>query len=367
PVRGQITRSQAAARRVGKAIISDISYDEQNVNRNKRGMTLDVSQESGREVIYKVLKEADVFLSNFRPRELKKFKLEYDTLSQLNPRIICANVSGYGRKGPDKDLPAYEPTAYFARTGMFHVLQVPGMHPPHNPVGSGDNIAGLALACGIITALFMRERSGVGQEVDVSLFQAGVFALSFDIAGSLVTQQDMHQVERKDMRNALVTCYQTKDGRWMRFAVNQPDLYWSRVCQAIEREELEHDPRFASFEPRLENHVALFNILEEVFLSKTLDEWKVRLNEAGIPWAPVQNLPEVTADPQARANDFFLPLDHPTYGRIEVVANPINISKSPATIRMPAPEHNQHTEEILLEYGYTRKDIVEFKGKGVIA
>ncbi|MFC1966720.1 CoA transferase, partial [Chloroflexota bacterium] len=196
PVRGDIVRGQANVRRRGKAIISDIDYSGQNYNRNKRGMTLDVSKEAGRKIICKLLEEADVYLSNFRPRELEKFNLEYDTLSQLNPRLICANVSGYGRRGPDRDLPAYEPTGYFARPGMFHVLQVPGMHPPHNPLGSGDNITGLALACGIITALFMREKTGVGQEVDVSLFQTGIFAISFDIAGSLVTGQDMKQVER---------------------------------------------------------------------------------------------------------------------------------------------------------------------------
>ena len=367
PVRGDIVRSQANVRRRGKAIISDINYSDENYNRNKRGMTLDVSKEAGREIICRLLKKADVYLSNFRPRELKKFNLEYDTLSQLNPRLICANVSGYGRKGPDRDLPAYEPTGYFARTGVFHVLQVPGMHPPHNPVGSGDNITGLALACGIITALFMREKSGIGQEVDVSLFQTGVFAISFDIAGSLVTGQDMKQVERKDMENAMVTCYQTKDGKWMRFAVNQPDAYWSRFCRAIEREELEHDPRFVSFEPRIQNHTALFNILEEVFRVRTLDEWKVRLDEAGIPWAPVQNLPEVTADPQARANGFFVPFDHPTYGSIELVANPIKLSKCPAAVKMPSPGFGQHTEEVLLEYGYTWEDISRFKEEGVIA
>ncbi|MFC1984995.1 CaiB/BaiF CoA transferase family protein [Chloroflexota bacterium] len=367
PVRGEVLRSQSKLRQRGKAIISDIDYAAQNYNRNKRGMTLDLRQDDGKEIIYRLLEKADVFLSNFRPRELKKFKLEYDTLSQLNPRLICANVSGYGRKGPDRDLPAYEPTGYFARSGMFHLLQVPGMHPPHHPMGAGDSVTGLALACGIITALFMRERTGLGQEVDVSLFHTGVFTISRDIAGSLVTGQDMKQIDRKDMSNSLVTCYQTKDGRWLRFAVNQPDLYWSRFCQAIEREDVEHDPRFASFEPRIQNHAALFTILEEAFLTRTLDEWKVRLNEGGIPWAPVQNLPEVTADPQARANDFFVPFDHPTYGPIELVANPIKISKSPETIRMPAPEFSQHTEEILLEHGYTWEDIPRFKEQTVIA
>lgn len=365
PVRGDLARSESATRG-GRAIMSDINYRLENFNRNKRGITLDLSQGGGREVIYKLLEKADVFIANFRPRELEKFKLEYDTLSQLNPRLVYANVTGYGRKGPDRDLPAYEFTSYFPRSGMLHLLQLPGTHPVQPPLGLGDNVAALALVSGIMTALFVREKTGVGQEVDVSLFHTGVHALSVHIAGSLVTGQDRQQVGREDTANALVNPYQTKDRRWLFLGISQPDLYWSRFCQAIEQESLEYDPRFASFEPRIENHAALFHILEEVFLSKTLKEWKARLNKAGVPWSPVQNLPEVTADPQARANDFFVSYDHPTYGQIEGVTNPVQLSKSPATVRMPAPELGQHTEEILLDLGYNWDDIIRLKEQGVI-
>jgi len=346
--------------------MSDIDYRTQNHHRNKRGVAIDISQERGHGILYKLLEKADVFLSNFRPRELEKFQLEYDTLGKLNPRLISANLTGYGRKGPDKDLPGYESTSYFARSGMLHVMQVPGVSPLQNPVGLGDYITGLSFAYGIMLALFIRERTGIGQEVDVSLFQTGVFAISVDIAGALVTGQDRRMSERKDIANALMNSYPTKDGRWLRLAAAQPDLYWSRVCRAIEREELEHDPRFESDEPRVDNHVALFNILEETFLTKTLDEWKVTLTEAGLPWAPVQNLPEVIADPQARANDFFATIDHPTYGRMELVANPVKLNGTAAAVRMPAPELGQHTEEVLLEYGYTWDDIEQFKQQRII-
>ncbi|MFC2005885.1 CaiB/BaiF CoA transferase family protein [Chloroflexota bacterium] len=366
PVRGDITRSQGL-RAGGRTIKTDIPYTAQNQNRNKRGLTLDLFQEGGREIIYKLSEKADVFLSNFRRRELEKFKLEYETLSQLNPRLIYANVSGYGKKGPDRDLSGYEHTGYFSRSGMLHLLQVPGTRPAQTPVGLGDYVNGAALALGIMTALFMRERTGVGQEVDVSLFHTGVFAISWDIAGALVTGQDRQMVGREDLDNVLVNPYQTKDGRWLYLALMQPDNYWSKLCRAIEREDLEHDPRFELFEPRVQNRLALFKILEEVFLSKPLDEWKPRLSGAGLPWGPVQNLQEVINDPQARANDFFIPLDHPTHGRIEVVANPVKLSKSPEIIRMPPPEFSQHTEDILLECGYTWEDIEQFKKQGVIA
>ena len=165
----------------------------------------------------------------------------------------------------------------------------------------------------------------------------------------------------------LLGSYRTKDGRWLRIAINQPDRYWPKVCDALGLSDLEHDPRFDSFGPRIENHRELFSILEETFLTKTLAEWKGILTAAGLPWAPVASLPEVASDPQARANDFFAAYDHPTHGRIEIVANPMHLSKTPASVRRPAPEFGQHTEEVLLEYGYSWEDIASFKEQGVIA
>ena len=367
PTRGDISRAQAAGRLGGRVLPSEVNYISENYNRNKRGMTLDLSREGGREIILRLLGDADVFISNLRGRELRKFGLEYETVSGMNPRLVYANVTGHGKRGPQSDLPGYEHTAYFARSGMLHVLQVPGTHPIQVPLGLGDNVTGLALAYGIMGALFMRERTGKGQAVDVSLFHTGVFAISLDIAGALVTGQDRKQIERQDVANATLNSYKTKDGRWLRLGLAQPDLYWSRLCRAIEREDLEHDPRFESFEPRIENHAELFHILEEVFLSRTLEEWQTPLTHAGIPWAPVQNLPEVTADPQGRADDIFVAYEHPTHGRIEGVANPVRLSGTPETVRMPSPEFSQHTEEILLETGYSWKDIERFKEQGVIA
>jgi len=370
PVRGDMSRDArrlVATRLGGRAIETDINYSTENHNCNKRGMTLDLSQELGQRIMHRLLEKADVFLANYRPRELKKFNLEYETLSRVNPRLIHADVTGYGKKGPDRDLPGYDFNAFWARSGVLHVLLTPEMIPPTTPMANGDRVAALALACGIVTALFARERTGEGQEVDTSIYQAGVFFNTNDVGGALVTGQDRRNVDREDLVNVLLNSFKTKDGRWLRLAINRPDLYWSRFCQGIGREDLEHDPRFESFASRAENHVALFKIVEETFLAKTLAEWKVRLTEAGLPWAPIQSLPEVISDPQARANEFFTAYDHPTYGRIEVVANPAKLSKTPATIRMPAPEFGQHTEEILVEHGYTWEDIAQFKEEGVIA
>lgn len=150
-------------------------------------------------------------------------------------------------------------------------------------------------------------------------------------------------------------------------AMLQPDPYWPRVCKALEREDLEHDSRFDSFQNRARNNLELIGVLDEIFATKTVKEWKERLEKFELPWGPIQSINEVIVDPQARANEFFTKFDHPTHGPIELVGNPIKLSKTPATIRTLAPEFSQHTEEVLLKIGYTWEDIGQLKEQKVIA
>ena len=349
-----------------RIIVSDIDYAALNHNRNKRGMTLNLATKDGQEILNKLLAKSDVLLSNFRQRELEKFQLEYETLSRLNPGIICAHLTGFGKKGPDKDEPGYGPTAGDARSGFLHVIQAPGMEPPQMPMSFADYLAGLALAFGIMTALFIRERTGVGQEVDASLYKTMTWAISNDIAGTLVTGRDRQAVSRKDRGTPQMTTYRTKDGRWLHLSTGRRDVFWPTFCQIIDREDLKNDPRYTSFEVKEADQLALFKILEEIFLTRTLEEWKQRFKAGVYPWAPLQNLPEVINDPQARINNFFVPLDHPTHGRIEVMTGPVNLSKTPEVMRMPAPESGQHTDEILRELGYTGADIGRYRQEGII-
>jgi len=340
----------------------------EHCDRNKKSVTLDLSQETGREILSKLVQSADIFLTNRRPFELEKFSLEYDTLSRLNPRLIYASLTGFGRKGPERDAPGHDTVAFWVRSGFVYLLQQRGMAPPmagSRTLAAGDKLTAIAVACGIILALLVRERTGVGQEVDVSLLHTAIHALREAALASGVAE-DMLEREREEVY-PLVNLYETKDGRWLQLCLAPPAPYWPGLCQAMERPDLEHDPRFESIEAQIENQQALFHILEEIFHSKTLEEWKPRLTEAGMLWAPVQSPREVINDPQARANDVFVPYDHPDFGRIEVVSNPIQLSKTPATVRAPAPEFSQHTEEVLLELGYSWEDIARFKEQGIIA
>ena len=393
----RIFQAGASGTGTGSGAPSEINYTWEAFNRNKKSVTVDLSREGGRDILYRMVENADVFVTNLRLWEREKFGLEYDTLSRLNPRLIYASLTGWGKQGPDKNAPAYDSLAYWARAGLGYLYTVTGMSPAVDGGAFGDNVAGLGLAFGIMMALYVRERTGIGQEVDTSLFHTGIYQISFFIAGALTTGLDLmdwrmpvadeetmkrreqllaglasairpiRDFFREGAPNPLVLPYETKDARWLLLSILQPDRYWSRVCQALEREDLEHDPRFATFQPRIDNHVALLHILDETFLNRTLEEWKPRLAQAGIPFAPFQNFLEVVNDPQARANNFFVPVDHPSYGRIEAISNPVNLSQTPSSIRLPAPEFSQHTEEVLLDLGYSWEDIGQFKQQGIIA
>ena len=174
----------------GTGCPSDFDYNWENYNRNKRSVTVDLYKQSGREIIHKMVEQADVFLTNLRSFELERFQVDYETLSRINPRIIFGNVNGYGKEGPDKDLPAYDTTAYWARAGIPYMLSYPGVPCIGYRPAIGDNVVGLALAYGVMQALYVREKTGVGQEVDVSLFHTGLYQISFDVSAALITGMD---------------------------------------------------------------------------------------------------------------------------------------------------------------------------------
>jgi crotonobetainyl-CoA:carnitine CoA-transferase CaiB-like acyl-CoA transferase len=388
PAAGDSWRFYQAGQGPGNnGVPSDFNYNWENFNRNKRSMTLNMASEEGQKIMRNMVKQADIFLTNMRPFEIVKFKIGYDVLSKINPRIIYASVTGFGKKGPDKDVPAYDITAYWTRSGFAYMLTQAGLPGPGFRAAMGDNVAALALTNGVLMALYQREKTGEGQEIDVSLMHTGLYQISFDVAGFLTTGMDYKDVTgkppqemidkvldammpimgfyRKDMLNPLASMYLAKDGVRILLMMLTPDRYWPRFCRIIGVPEIIDDPRFNTFDGRAENKDALMAILDKVFRSKTWDEWKPIL--ADIPHAPATTLKEAINDPQSESNKFFVEYEHPTRGKIKMLANPINMSVNPATYRMAAPEFGQHTEEVLLEYGYTWDDIIHFKEQGIIA
>ena len=238
--------------------------------------------------------------------------------------------------------------------------------PNISRIAYGDSISSLTLLAGIMAALLIRERTGVGQEVDVSLYNTAVYALGFDISGCLITGEDPMRPQRRTMGNPIRNLYPTRDKRWIMLGMTNAQHYWPSFCIAIGHPELENNPKFATYAAREQHAAELVGIIESIFRSRTYVEWAEILKTHKIIWSPVVTPLEVTMDEQATANDFFVEWDHPNYGKIKVINNPIKFSWTPARIKMKAPDLGEHTEPILKELGYSDEAIAKMKKDGYI-
>jgi crotonobetainyl-CoA:carnitine CoA-transferase CaiB-like acyl-CoA transferase len=351
----------------GNVPVYDINYVFEFYNFNKKGITLDLKQEEGRQILYKLVEKSDVFVCNFRPHALKSLGLEYKTISKINPRIIYAHLSGYGLHGPEKDVGAYDFVGYWARSGVMASLGEPGTPLPFQLPGFGDNTTGMYSACAILMALFHRERTGEGQEVCVSLIGGGIWSMGIVLSSVLATGLEYPRVSRTRQSNPIFNSYECADGRWLQLACIQGDRYWGGVCKALDLGEVENDPRFCTHVKRMENNLALIPLLEKVFKSRPRDEWAQRLAGEDVIWTLVKTPAEVTADPTPWEDGYFREIDHPSGKKLKVIMPPWQFSQTPPTIRRTAPELGQHTEEVLTEIlGYTWEEISAFKDRGVI-
>jgi len=347
--------------------VKDVNVWWEQTNRNKRGIAVDLWHAEGREIIYELTKRSDVFVSNFTPPVIERFKIDYETLRALNPEIIYAHLTGYGRKGPDRDKPGFDYAAFWARSGIMSRLGPPGTRPPTQRPALGDNLTSGFLAGAISAALYSREKTGKGQAVDLSLYNYGVWGLSMDLVMPLIEGAELPRTDPKAARNPLWNAYLTNDEEWVQFVCLESDRYWPQFCKGLGLDHLEKDPKFESHEMRERNNRELISIIESAISTKTYAEIENGLKKAGeVIYQKVQTPLQVVNDPQALANDFFTEVDHPTGRKIRLIASPAKFSGTPASIRTTAPELGQHTEEVLLEIGYSWKDLGDLKEKGVI-
>lgn len=343
----------------------EIHWEVEYLNRGKKSLAVDLRHDSGKEIIYKLVKGSDVFISNYEVNVLKKLKMDYPTLSQINPKLIYGVLTGYGPVGPDKDERGFDYSAAWARSGMQYLIGEPGYPPPTQRPGLMDRVTGGYVVAGILASLLYRERTGKGQELDFSLYHSGVWTIATDIQGVLMGLPAPKN-DRLKAPNALWNYYRTKDDKWFMLAMLQSDLYWPAFCYAIERPGLEKQSKFSTRLAREQYCEELVHILDEIFATKSMAEWEKSFKEHNLIYGRIQTAEEVVNDPQALANEFFVEIQHPTCGRFKLVATPVKFHGTPASIKGPAPEVGQHTEEILLELGYTWDDIVMLKEQGVI-
>lgn len=361
PIRGYMPAFQTSTG-LAKA---DRNFSVEFCNRNKRSLTLDLSKDQGRQILYKLIERVDVFIHNFRLEVPVKLGIDYNSLVQYNPRLIFAQSSGWGPNGPDRLLPAFDRTA-LARAGSMFLTDEATL-PPVGFAGTiADILAGINLALAINSALVAREREGIGQQIDVSLLGSLVCWESQVLLCKLLTGEEYPRRTRAKAGNPLWNYYRCAGDQWIVLAMPQSDKYWHDFCEIMDIEELQHDPRFNSLHARGENAEELIRILDRRFAAKTREEWIKLFQKTDLIYAPAQTFSEVVTDPQVLANDYITDFAHPEWGPIKVVGSPYKFSKTPTSLRHAAPQCGQHTEEILLELGYTWEDICEFKDREVV-
>jgi len=341
------------------------NYYFENHNRNKRSIVLDLKTEKGVEIFLKLIDRADVFVTNLSIEAPIKMGIGPEELLKRNPRLIYAQASGWGRKGPDANGLSFDYTG-IGRSGLMMSCGERGTPPAQILPGLGDELGGMVCAWAVCIALYARERTGKGQLVDTSLMGSIMCMLSLVLSAPAILGQEFPRENRGAAGNPIYNHYRAKDDKWLILAHLQPDRYWPNVCRALGMPELEKDSRFDSIEARGEHAEELIAIMDKQFLTKTRDEWFEIFKKEGIIYTPIQSPREVVDDPQALANNYVTWFDHPVLGRTKMVGFPWDLSQTPASVRREAPEFGQHTEEILLELGYTWDDTTKLKDEKVI-
>jgi crotonobetainyl-CoA:carnitine CoA-transferase CaiB-like acyl-CoA transferase len=365
PVRGDPMRGLVTAGIVPGA--RGVNFFIEQLSRNKRSAGLDLGKEEGLAALYRMVEKADVFLTNFLPPARERLKITYDHLKSINPRLIYAKGHGQGQKGPDANRGGYDAASFWARGGVADRLTPPGQPLLMQRPAFGDFTGGMFIAGGIAAALFHRERKGEGVEVDVSLLGNAVWIMSPDIVAAMTYGFELPQSGLMQAANPLVNTYWSSDGRGIVLMMLQSERFWPIFCATVGREDILSDPRFDTPQKRQEQSAQLSEALREMFAQKTRVEWAEILNASECIWAPVQSPSEIPQDPQVVANRYIVPFEHPNLGQFRVAASPVQFNSEPVEVRSPAPELGAHTEEVLLEFGYTWEQIAALKESGAIS
>ena len=353
-----------ATRTMGPKLQGGMSAYFLSINRNKKSLTLNLRKEEGREILYRLVEKSDVLVNNFRPDALKKLGCEYETVRKHNPQIVFCSITAYGRTGPDRNLPAFDLTLQ-ARGGAMSITGEPDGVPVRMGIPTGDLAGGMGAALSIVSALFARQKSGEGREIDISLL---------DCQASLLTYVSQYYFQSGEVPGPIGSGHQTvvpyrafktADG-YIVIAIFV-EKFWAKLCRVLEANHLATDPMYRSNELRRRHRDMLNDALQELLLSKTSDEWLHLLREEGIPSAPVATVDRVFEDPQVKARNMVTHIDHPVYGKVATMDNPLRMSGLPEGGLRPAPLLGEDTDRILGELlGLKDGEIRELKSRGVI-
>lgn len=339
------------------------SSDYVNSQRNKRGICLDLARPEGVEVLKKLVETADVLVENFRPDVKHRLGIDYESLAKVNPRLIYTSISAFGQTGPYQPRPGFDFIAQ-GMGGLMSVTGYPGGEPLRVGMSPADLSAGYFAAIGTMIALLERERSGKGQWVQTSLLAAQIMMMDYQAMSWLMDKTV--PVARGNNHPYMVPSgvVHSSDGLFNLAPLGNDGF--RKVCAALGHPELATDPRYAESAARNQHSDELMAAIEEVTVTKTSAEWAEIFNEAGVPAGPIYAMDEVFADPQVRHIGIAQPIEHPKLGSIEIVGQPIELTRTPAQFRLPPPDLGQHTDEVLTEAGYSTEQIQALRADGII-
>jgi crotonobetainyl-CoA:carnitine CoA-transferase CaiB-like acyl-CoA transferase len=333
-------------------------------NRGKQSVTVALDAPGGPEVVHRLLARADIFLTNLLPRRLQRFGLAPADVHARNPHVVFVAVTGYGLDGPDADRPGFDFSAFWTRSGIMSLVGHPGGPPVISRIAQGDHTTGIATVAAALAALRLRDLTGRGQVVDISLQQTGLYTIATDVAKTLIDGRQPRRFDRTAPENPLFNTYPTGDGHWVMLVHMTPDPYWPRLCRVIGCEAWAPDPAFATMAARRQRGAEIAAAIEGAFLRESLASLAEKLDREGLIWAPMVELPEVVADPQLRGRQAFQPLETPA-GAYETVAAPFRIEGADIRVRGMASEAGADTVAVLREAGYTDDDLADLAAGGV--
>jgi len=341
-------------------------YFEAN-NKHKKSIALNLKQPEAREIVHRLARHSDVFVQNFRKGVAQRLGLGYADLCALNPRIIYASASGYGPEGPDSGEPSFDYLGQ-ARSGIMNAVGSGSTAPTYVYGGIADQMGAIMLAYGVLAALFARERTGIGQEVDASHLGSMMALQGLNVVARTIMGKEFPRNTRANAYNPLWNHYRCADDKWISLAMLQPDRYWKNFCEVVGKPELIEDPRFAEVKIRGKNSAALVAIFDEVFATRPRLEWmRVLKGRGDFIYTIVNSVTDLPDDPQVRANDYIVDYDHPALGNLTLLGMPVKLSVTPGEPRGHAPELGEHTELLLTEMlGYSWDDVARLREANVI-
>ncbi|MDO8364559.1 MAG: CoA transferase [Actinomycetota bacterium] len=341
---------------------SGVNFFLEQPNHGKKSVAINLQHPAGRDVLLKLCETADVFLTNWLPGPRTRARIDVDDIRAVNPNIVYVRGHGQGSKGPDADKGGYDGSSFFARSGVMNALMY-GDDPygPTQPPAFGDLPGGQTLAGAVAAGLLQRERTGVAPVVDVSLLSFGMWVNAPDIVMSkLFEGQGIPKMTRDRLPNPITNRYLTSDGRLVQLVMLQAMRFWPELITAVGRPELAHDERFSSPAAMSENRVEATRILDEVFATKTLAEWKAILETVSGVWAPVQQGLDLYDDVQVKANGYLADVVAENGTTFQLVANPVQFDETPPIVTR-APNLGEHTDDVLREAGYDDEAIIQLK------